>query len=72
MTREGWFRYPDQCGDGVGAQVWVAYRNPHNPLGWNLRVQWTPIRTELGTAPEYWRPLDYPDIPETSAILVTR
>jgi predicted nucleic acid-binding Zn-ribbon protein len=43
--------------DGVGGQVWVAYPNPHSPDGWNLRIQWTPIRKELGPEPALWRPI---------------
>jgi hypothetical protein len=57
-----WYRM-DEGGGGVGGQVWVAYRNPHHPLGWNLRVQFTPIRAELGREPEYWCPVVQPTYP---------
>lgn len=48
---------------GAGGQVWVAYRNPYHPNGWNLRVQWTPIVTEHAIEPEFWMPIDYPNPP---------
>jgi hypothetical protein len=48
---------------GAGGQVWVAYPNPNHPLGWNLRIQWTPLRQELGSSDDFWdrcfwRPVD--------------
>jgi hypothetical protein len=49
--------------DGAGAQVVVAYPNPNHPDGWNLRVQWTPLRAELAPMPALWRPLDWPAPP---------
>lgn len=48
---------------GVGGQVWVAYPNPHHPDGWNLRVQWTPIRSEHAAKPLYWMPIVPPAPP---------
>ena len=49
--------------DGAGAQVWVAYPNPHHPCGWNLRVQWTPIQSEHMVEPLFWCPCVPPDYP---------
>lgn len=49
--------------EGVGGQVWVAYPNPQHPLGWNLRVQWTPIIPELNVEPYFWKPIAQPPPP---------
>lgn len=58
----GW-RAIDDGPEGAGGYVWVAYRNPHHPKGWNLRVQSTPIMPELGVEPEYWCPVRWPEYP---------
>jgi hypothetical protein len=50
----------DDGPDGAGAQVWVAYQNPNHPDGWNLRVQWTPVRNELAVEPMWWCPVVRP------------
>lgn len=44
--------------DGAGGQVWVAYPNPNHPNGWNVRVQWTPVRPELLSRPIYWKGIE--------------
>lgn len=49
--------------DGAGGQVWVAYRNPNHPNGWNLRVQWTPVMAEHAVEPLWWRPVERPGYP---------
>jgi len=58
-----WISMRDAPG-GAGGQVWVAYRNPYHPNGWNLQVQWTPIISRHTHEPEYWMPLIYPDPPK--------
>lgn len=49
--------------DGAGGQVWVAYPNPYHPDGWNLRVQFTPIRSEHAVEPVWWIPVVWPGYP---------
>jgi hypothetical protein len=48
---------------GAGGQVWVAYRNPHHPTGWNLRVQWTPVVSEHAVELAFWTGCIRPEVP---------
>lgn len=54
-----WRPVETEAPDGAGGQVWVAY--PNHPDGWNLRVQWTPLRAEVGRSADmtgcYWQPV---------------
>lgn len=47
----------------AGGQVWVAYPNPHHLDGWNLRIQWTPLQSEMAIEPLYWCPVERPAPP---------
>lgn len=58
-----WRSVEDDGPDGAGGQVWVAYPNPNHPMGWNLRVQWTPITSEHAVEPLYWCPVEFPGYP---------
>lgn len=58
-----WRSIEDDGPTGVGGQVWVAYPNPNHPGGYNLRIQWTPIKSELAVEPMFWRPVDQVEYP---------
>lgn len=60
---EDWIPIEDSPG-GAGGYVWVAYRNPNHPEGWNLRIQSTPIMQEMVVKPEFWKPVQRVDPPK--------